>query len=58
MSANEREEVINDTNTADTPKWEIEHELDCLRYQIKYNTPAEDGKAQTSDTPDTAITAQ
>ena len=40
------------------PKWEIEHELDCLRYQIKYNTPAEDGKAQTSDTPDTAITAQ
>lgn len=36
--------MINTTGTADTPKWEIEHELDGLRYQVRFNTPAEASK--------------
>ena len=41
VGASEQEGLINVTGSADTPKWEIEHELDGLRFQIKFNTPSD-----------------
>ena len=54
IGESEKEGLINTTGTIDTPKWEIEHELDGLRFQVKFNSPT-DPKAIT---PETAITAQ
>ena len=42
VGAGEQEGLINVQGTAETPKWEIEHELDGLRFQIKFNTPLEE----------------
>ena len=44
-----------DSSSLDTPKWEIEHELDGLRFQVKFNTPGDEASAKV---PETAITAQ
>lgn len=54
VGASEQEGLINTTGSADTPKWEIEHELDGLRFQIKFNSPLDETMI---DAPKTAITA-
>ena len=41
VGASEQDGMINTSGTVDTPKWEIEHELDGLRYQVRFNTPTE-----------------
>ena len=45
VGASEQEGLINVTGTDDTPKWEIEHELDGLRFQIKFNSPSTESGA-------------
>jgi len=54
VGASEAEEMLSTNVGSDTAKWEIEHELDGLRFQIKFNSPT-DEKAKI---PETAITAQ
>mmetsp|Transcript_39072 Transcript_39072/g.51105 ORF Transcript_39072/g.51105 Transcript_39072/m.51105 type:complete len:243 (+) Transcript_39072:1453-2181(+) len=45
-----------DCGTTQAAKWEIEHELDGLRFQIKFNSPLDENAKV--NIPETAITAQ
>ena len=54
VGASEQEDLINTTGSADTPKWEIEHELDGLRYQIKFNSPLDEFTAEVTESTMTA----
>ena len=60
-SDNEVMSATNNESQSDSPKWEIEHELDGFRFQVRFNTPHEDGDEKMTDTsadiPETAITA-
>ena len=60
-SDNETMTETNNASQSDSPKWEIEHELDGFRFQVRYNTPFESGDEKMTDTsadlPETAITA-
>lgn len=56
IGESEKEGLINTTGSIETPKWEIEHELDGLRFQVRFNTPI-DSKNKEPIVPEHAITA-
>ena len=58
VGSTESEDLIMTQGNSEMPKWEIEHELDGLRFQIKFNSPTDEASKEADKVPDTAITAQ